>query len=97
MTDESDADGEVQSDTATVKERKFNGTATLRVTASSPRKAEAAANQFFKEKHGSRPTNTVVKKRDHQYPTEDGERYRVIVTDHSSGSHTSKESYDFDQ
>lgn len=97
MTDEPDADGEEQSDTATVKERKFNGTATLRVTASSPRKAEAAANQYFRDKHGERPTNTVVKKRDHQYPTDDGKRYTVIVTDHSSGSHADSETYDFDQ
>lgn len=97
MSDQTADDADAQTDTATVKERKFNGTATLRVTASSARKAEAAANQFFKEKHGERPTNTVVKKRGHQYPTEDGKRYTVMVTNHSSGSHASKETYDFDQ
>jgi len=95
---------DTDTDTATVREKKFNGTATFEIETTSARKAKAAAERFFREKHGERPTETVVQERDHNYhcihdkaDKSDHSLYDVIVTDHSSGTHADVETYEFDQ
>ena len=91
--------GTTQDDTAmaaNVSERKFNGTATLNVTATSERAAEAAARKYFRDTHGSDPSKVVVQEDDGAYAVEaDGTRYEVMVADHSSGSLADSAQYDF--
>ena len=82
--------------TAHVSEQKFNATATLSVKAESKRMAENVAREYFRDKHGSRPSKVVVSEDDHQMSM-NGENieYTVMVADHSSGSHTKSETYNF--
>ena len=82
--------------TAHVAEQKFNATATLSVKAESERMAENVARDFFKDKHGSRPSKVVVSEDDHQMSM-DGENieYTVMVADHSSGSLVESETYNY--
>ena len=81
---------------ANVSERKFNGTATLKITATNERAAEAAAREYFRDTHGSDPSKVVVQV-DDGYVIRDGdeERYEVMVADHSSGSLADSAQYDF--
>jgi len=80
---------------ANVSERKFNGTATLKITATSERAAEAAARQYFRDTHGSSPSKVVVQEDDGVYINLDEERYEVMVADHSSGSLADSAEYTF--
>lgn len=84
---------------ANVSEDDFNGTATFTVVATGRRAAKAAAKRYFREVHGSRPTNAVAEKDDRvgrprMEANED--RYTVRVSDHSSGSLADSKVYDFD-
>ena len=81
--------------TANVSERKFNGTATLNVTATSERAAEAAARKYFRDTHGSSPSKVVVQEDDGYLINGDETRYEVMVADHSSGSLADSAEYDF--
>ena len=80
---------------ANVSERKFNGTATLNVVATSERAAESAARQYFRDTHGSSPSKVVVQEDDGVYINLDEERYEVMVADHSSGSLADSAEYTF--
>lgn len=93
--------GTTQDDTAMtahVSERKFNGTATLNVEATSERAAEAAARKYFRETHGSDPSKVVVAEDTtlgHVYENDDVKEYEVMVADHSSGSLADSAEYHF--
>ena len=81
---------------ANVSERKFNGTATLNVVATSERAAESAARQYFRDTHGSSPSKVVVQEDDgFDLIGSDEERYEVMVADHSSGSLADSAEYTF--
>ena len=82
---------------ANVSERKFNGTATLNVVATSERAAEAAARKYFRETHGSDPSTVVVQEDDSVNLLDDDAdlRFEVMVADHSSGSFADSAQYDF--
>jgi hypothetical protein len=85
-----------QTTTATVSEDKFNATATLVVTADDKRMAKTAARQFFEEKHGSSPSKVIAEEREHAgLFNDDGLEFEVMVSDHSSGSLTDGEEYEF--
>jgi len=82
---------------ANVSERKFNGTATLNVVATSDRAAETAARRYFRDTHGSSPSKVVVQEDRDQFDLigQDESRYTVMVADHSSGSHADSAEYTF--
>jgi len=82
--------------TAHVAEQKFNATATLSVKAESERMAENVARDYFKDKHGSRPSKVVVSEDDHQMSMNgENTKYTVMVADHSSGSLVESETYNY--
>lgn len=76
--------------TVTVNEDKFNGTSTLNIIADSREQARRAAEMFWKENHGSRPSKVVVEKQDYRL-VERG--WDVMVADHSSGSLKQQKEY----
>lgn len=80
---------------ANVSERKFNGTATLNVEATSERAAESAARRYFRDTHGSSPSKVVVQEDDGVYLGGDEQPYEVMVADHSSGSLADSAQYTF--
>lgn len=80
---------------ANVSERKFNGTATLEITATDRRTAEFAARRYFRDTHGSRPSKVVVQEDNGVYLGDDEQRFEVMVADHSSGSHADSAQYNF--
>ena len=90
-----DATQDDTAEAANVSERKFNGTATLKITATSERAAEAAAREYFRDTHGSSPSKVVVQEDDGVYINLDKERYEVMVADHSSGSLADSAQYMF--
>ena len=76
--------GEDKSETVTVSESKFNGTATFDVVgADSLKDAKAYARKFWREEYDTRPSR-IVAEEDTHVPNMD--RYHVMVADHSSGS-----------
>lgn len=88
MTANSTTDGEAQQEEAVVNEDKFNGTATLSIDATSAEAARAAAEKWFRDVHGSRPTSVIVEEDDSPL-VKDTDRHQwfdVMVADHSSGS-----------
>lgn len=93
MTATTDADDEAQ--TTTVSERKFNGTATLNVTAESKRRAKAAARQYFEDVHGSNPSKIVAEEDPHVFSDDGKTEFEVMVADHSSGSMNSSVEYEW--
>lgn len=90
------SESEDETQTATVSEDKFNGTATLTVKAHTKKQAEAAAREFFEEKHGSRPSKVVSDDDVTGLFSDDGRtNFTVMVADHGSGSMIQAEQYDF--
>jgi hypothetical protein len=82
--------------TAEVSEQKFNGTATLTVTAENKRMAKAAARRYFEETHGSSPSKVIAEEREHATMfADDGLEFEVMVSDHSSGSLNDSAEYEF--
>ena len=77
---------------ATVAEQKFNATAVLSVTATSEKVARNAAERYFRETHGTRPSNVVVEE-DESMPNI---MFTVMVSDQSSGSLCASETYGWD-
>ena len=90
-----DATQDDTAEAANVSERKFNGTATLNVEATSEHAAREAARQYFRDTHGSSPSKVVVQEDDGLYINLDEERYEVMVADHSSGSLADSAEYTF--
>lgn len=82
---------------ANVTERKFNGAAKYRVVATSRRAAKTAAQQYFRDVHGSRADTVVAEKTDRRAAIlDDGESmFTVMVSDDSSGSLNDSETYEF--
>jgi len=83
--------------TVTVSEDKYNGTATLNITAPTDteiRKVKAVARKYFREKHGSRPSKVVAEHDSKRQPMDDSVMWTVMVADHSSGSLSENEQYD---
>jgi len=77
-------DGEDKSETVTVSESKFNGTATFDVQgANSIEEAKTYARKFWREEYDTRPSRIVAEKDSH---VPGMNRYHVMVADHSSGS-----------
>lgn len=83
--------------TAEVSESKFNGTATLDVAVPeseySKQDAKRVAEEYFKDVHGSSPSKVVAEEY-LQLPTEDKDRWTVMVADHSSGSLADSRQYE---
>lgn len=90
MTDTT-TDGE----TVSVHERKFNGTATLNIDATTKERAEAAARQYFRDTHGSDPSKIVVEENTHRRAEGEKTPFTVMVADHSSGSLCDSDEYTF--
>jgi len=83
--------------TANVSESKFNATATLRVRADSADMARTAAMKFFDDAHGARATKVVVEEADTLVAHSVSQKvFDVMVSDHSSGSLTDGDSFDFE-
>ncbi len=82
-------------ETVSVHERKFNATATLRIDATTKERAEAAAREYFRETHGSKPTKIVADENEYAYATSETKQFTVMVADHSSGSLCDSEEYTF--
>ena len=91
MTEATQPDGKA----AHVSERKFNGTATLNVEATSESAAKPAAREYFRETQSSDPSKVVVQEDNGVYINLDKERYEVMVADHSSGSLSDDAEYHF--
>lgn len=83
-------------ETVSVHERKFNGTATLRILATNKGRAKTAAREYFRDTHGSKPSKIIAEEDSHLYLGE-GEKtqFTVMVADHSSGSLCDSEEYTF--
>ncbi|WP_137716241.1 hypothetical protein [Halorubrum sp. SS7] len=82
-------------ETVSVHERKFNGTATLNINATTKRRAKAAARQYFRETHGSDPSKIIAEESDHLVAEGEKTQFTVMVADHSSGSLCNSEEYTF--
>lgn len=85
--------------TATVSERKFNGTATLTVEVpkdveDGKRHAKAFAKRYFRDRHGTKPTEVIAEKDAVLGTFSDHEEWDVMVADHSSGSFVNAEDYE---
>jgi len=93
MQTETEADDK----TATVEESDFNGTANLTVkvpAGTDKRTVEQIAQRFFRERHGTRPGDTICEK-DGMYGTfGEEDRWQVAVIDGSSGSLVDGAEYD---
>lgn len=83
---------------ATVAEQKFNATAVLSVTATSEKVARNAAERYFRETHGTRPSNVVVEEDDIStlFASGGSQEFTVMVSDQSSGSLCASETYGWD-
>lgn len=85
--------------TATVSESKFNATATLEVEAGDEREAKRAAKEYFRDTHGSDPSQAVVEEKDgglgRLFDDDARPLFRVMVADHSSGSNADDAEYTF--
>jgi len=92
-TNESQPESETQ--TATVSERKFNGTATLNVVAENKRQAKHAAREYFRETHGSDPSKVIAEETTGAMFSDEGVEFEVMVADHSSGSLADSAEYEF--
>lgn len=87
------ADGE----TVTVDEGKFNGTASLTITApvdADKRTIKHIAEDYFMETHGTKPSRVVAEKHDTAGLFSGEDRWDVMVADHSSGSLVDSAEYD---
>jgi len=82
-------------ETVSVSERKFNGTATLNIDATTKRRAESAARRYFRDTHGSDPSKIVVEENPHRYVAGEKTPFTVMVADHSSGSLCDSDEYTF--
>ena len=83
--------------TANVSESKFNATATLRVEADTEDMARTAAMKFFDDTHNARASKVVVEEVDALVFRHEGHKvFDVMVSDHSSGSLTDGDSFDFE-
>lgn len=80
---------------ATVAEQKFNATAVLSVTATSEKVASIAAERYFRETHGTSPSNVVVEEDSIStlFASDDSQEFTVMVSDQSSGSLCASETY----
>jgi len=86
-------------ETATVTEDKFNGTATLHVTVphdadQQKRRAKAYAKQYFQDVHGSSPSKIVTERDETRRPIDGAMCFTVMVADHSSGSLCNAQHYE---
>jgi len=72
-----------------VREKKFNGTATLEIEAKNKRLAKQGARRFWKEQYDTRPSKIVAEK-DNSWEN----CYTVMVADHSSGSLKGNRTYE---
>jgi len=83
--------------TANVSESKFNATATLQVRADSADMARTAAKKYFDDTHGARATKVVVEEATGLVAHSESQKvFDVMVSDHSSGSLTDGDSFDFE-
>lgn len=70
-------------ETANVREQKFNGSATFRVSGvDTIERAKAAAKKVWRDEHGSDPSRVVAEKEERF----NGVEWIIMVSDHSSGS-----------
>jgi uncharacterized Rossmann fold enzyme len=90
-----EAKSESDAQTATVSERKFNGTATLNVVAENKRQAKTAARRYFRETHGSDPSKVIAEETTGAMFSDEGIEFEVMVADHSSGSLADSAKYEF--
>lgn len=82
-------------ETVSVHERKFNGTATLRIIATNKDRAKAAARQYFRDVHGTKARRIVAEEDTHAITEGDKTPFTVMVADHSSGSLCDSNEYTF--
>jgi len=83
--------------TANVSEFKFNATATLRVWADTADMARTAAKKFFDDTHDARASKVIVEEVTSPMLGTDRQKvFDVMVSDHSSGSLTDGDSFDFE-
>ena len=88
-----------ETQTASVSESKFNGTATLNVKADTERQAESAARRYFKQTHGTSPDQVMVQEVDRGvgslFDNDAQPEFDVIVVDSSSGSLADSKEFEF--